>query len=247
MALKGLPASVLAADGPLDGLPVRWIAVVPDSNARFARARSGEVGIDEGFAIATAVAGTPAGRPIVAIVDVPGQAFGIREEAIGLQRSLAAATNAYAIARRSGHAVVALIVGKAISGAFIAHGLQAGWIGAIDAAGTEVHVMSAAAAARVTRMSREDIDRIAGEIPATARDIESFARFGAIDALFSVADAGHPGDAEVAEIARALATAVRDPLLGRREPRERLRARAAEKTRALSRRVRELLADEWDV
>lgn len=244
--IAGFPASVLAADASIDGHAVRAISVVPDPRGRFPRARNGEMGIDEGFGVAAAVGGTPAGSAILAIVDVPGQAFGTREEAVGLQRALAASTNAYIRARRGGHSVLTLVVGKAISGAFLAHGLQGGWIGALDDEGIEVHVMSEPAVARVTRMERADLVRIAREIPATARDIRTFATLGGIDRLFPVSDPNEPSDADVAMVVHALAEVLRDPNLGRRNPRDRLDAPAALHTRALARRVRDELQAQWD-
>ncbi|MGD0966749.1 MAG: biotin-independent malonate decarboxylase subunit gamma [Candidatus Aquilonibacter sp.] len=245
-AVAGLPPSVLAADTSIDGHAVRAIAVVPDPSARFERARNGEMGIDEGFGVAAAVNGTPPGSAILAIVDVPGQAFGIREEAVGLQRALAASTQAYIRARRSGHPVLTLVVGKAISGAFLAHGLQGGWIGALDDAGIEIHVMSEAAVARVTRMERDDLTRVAKEIPATARDIRTFATFGGVDRIFAVSDPNAPSEADIAEVARALADVLRTPEIGCRNPRDRLDVPAALQTRALARRVREELQAQWD-
>jgi malonate decarboxylase gamma subunit len=242
----GLPLTVLAADLDAGGMAVRIIAVVPDLQHRFERARHGELGIDEGFAIAGAVRGAPPGSAILALVDVPGQAFGIREEAIGLQRALAAAADAYARARQGGRPVAALIVGKAISGAFLAHGIQAGWIGALRDPGVEVHVMSAPAAARVTKMSQEQIAQLAQEIPATSREVERFAGFGAIDRLFDVVDPSSPTDAEFAAVADAVFEALRDGTLGLRAPRERLDAPQAVHTRALARLVRERIDAQWD-
>jgi len=210
---------------------------VPDANARFPLARRGEVGIDEGFGLARAVRGTPEGSAILAVVDVPGQAFGTREEAVGLQRALAASAQAYVQARRGGHPVFAIVVGKAISGAFLAHGLQAGWIAAIDDPAIEVHVMGKAAVARVTRMEPEAIARLAHAIPATARDIRTFAGFGAIDRLL-------PDDPQA--VRAALSEALRNPSVGLRDPIERLTTPGAEQTRALGRRVRMQLAAQWD-
>lgn len=244
--VEGLPPSVLAADATIDGHAVRVVAVVPDPNGRFPLARDGNLGIDEGFGLARAVGGTPKNSAILAIVDVPGQAFGTREEAVGLQRALAASANAYIRARRGGHPVYALVVGKAISGAFLAHGLQAGWIGALDDPYLEVHVMSEAAVARVTRMEREDLARVAREVPATARDIRSFATFGAIDRLFEVGDPEAPSAADEQIVTHALAEALRTPELGLRNPRERLDRSAALETRAIARRVREELQAQWD-
>ena len=242
----GLPPSVLAADTSIDGHPVRVVAVVPDPNGRFERARNGEMGIDEGFGVAAAVSATPAGSAILVIVDVPGQAFGIREEAVGLQRALAASAQAYVRARRGGHPVLTLVVGKAISGAFLAHGLQGGWVGALDDRAIEIHVMSEPAVARVTRMEREDLARVAKEIPATARDIRTFATFGAVDRIFAVGDPDAPSDADLDEVVRTLAGVLQTPKLGVRNPLDRLGAADAMQTRALARRVREELQAQWD-
>jgi len=242
----GLPPSVLVADTAIGGRAVRAIAVVPDPNGRFPRARAGEMGVDEGFGVAAAVNATPSGSAILGIVDVPGQAFGTREEAVGLQRALAASTDAYIRARRAGHPVLALVVGKAISGAFLSHGLQAGWIGALDDPGIEIHVMSEPAVARVTRMERDDLVRVAREVPATARDIRTFATLGAIDRLFSVSDPERPSATDVEGVMHTLAEALRDPRLGLRNPYERLDTPDALRTRGLARRVREELRAQWD-
>ena len=239
-----MPPSVRVADRTIVGDQMRFIAVVPDAENRFARARSGELGIDEGLALARAVEDAPGA--VVAIVDVPGQAFGLREEMLGIHRALAAAVDAYARKRRAGHVVLALVVGRAISGAFLAHGLQANWIGALRDPGVEVHVMSEASVARVTRMTREEVTRVAGVVPATARDIERFSTLGAIDQLFSVADPAHPNAAEVDTVLAALRAALHDPAVAARTPRARLDADAAQATRALSRDVRARLRAAWD-
>lgn len=243
--VANLPPSVRAADVVMQGHPVRIVAVVPDANARFARARAGEVGIDEGYALARAVREAPERSALLAIVDVPGQAFGVREEAIGLQRALAAAVEAYVERRRAGTQVLALIVGKAISGAFLAHGMQAGWIAALRDPAIEVHVMSEAATARVTRMCADEIARLAGEIPATSRRVEDFARFGAIDALFDVDDPCEPSAAQLDAILTAIGDAL-EARKGTRAPTERLATAQAAQTRALARRVRDAIDAAWD-
>jgi biotin-independent malonate decarboxylase gamma subunit len=231
-------ASVLAADVMFGAQPVRVLTVVPDPQARFVRARGGEFGIDEGYALAAAVDGTPANAAILSVVDVPGQAFGVREEAIGLQRALAASADALIRRRRAGTPIAALIVGRAISGAFLASGIQAGWIGALRDAAVEVHVMSAAAVARVTLMDPQMLERIAAEVPATSRSIEAFASLGAIDELFDVADADAPSPAELDRIRAAIANALASPL-ALRAPRERA-------PRALASRVRERIDAAWE-
>jgi biotin-independent malonate decarboxylase gamma subunit len=237
------PDSLRVVDGSIESEPYRTITIVADPLGRFPRARAGEVGLDEGLALADAVRATERERSIVAIVDLPGQAFGRREEAAGIHLSLAAAADAYATERRSGRQIFALLVGKAISGGFLAHGLQAGWIGALEDPGVEVHVMPAASVARVTRSSPQEVARVATVVPATARDVRTFAEFGAIDELFAVRDAGDPTHAEIATVREAIARA-RAAALGLRAPVERLNAPAAG-TRSLAREVRRRIAEAW--
>ncbi|GAC1444195.1 MAG: biotin-independent malonate decarboxylase subunit gamma [Vulcanimicrobiaceae bacterium] len=241
----GAPPSLCVVDGTIGGDRWRAIAVVPDPAARLPRARAGELGLDEGLALARAVAETPIDAALLAVVDVPGQAFGRREEVAGIHIALGAAVEAYATQRRAGRPIFALVVGKAISGAFLAHGLQAGWIGALDDAGVEVHVMSAASVARVTRTAPADVARLATIVPATARDIASFASFGAIDERFVVADPCVPtaGDA-LARIRAALQNA-RAAGYGTRAPWERVNAVGAGERRH-ARDVRARIAAWWD-
>jgi len=46
------PASVLCADGTVGDEHVRFLAVVPNSEAKFPQAREGELGLEEGWALA---------------------------------------------------------------------------------------------------------------------------------------------------------------------------------------------------
>jgi biotin-independent malonate decarboxylase gamma subunit len=243
-AVPDLPASVIALDGAIEARPYRAIAVVPNAAARFPRARGGEFGLDEGLAVARAVRGAPAEAAILSIVDVPGQAFGRREEAAGLHLSLAAAVEAYIGERRRGRPLFSLIVGRAISGAFLAHGMQGGWLGALRDRGVEVHVMSAPSVARVTRSSDGEVARIATVVPATARDVATFAHFGALDELFDVADPLAPTPQEIERVRAAIGEAHRVGL-GTRAPSSRLETPAAATGRALARNVRRRIDEAW--
>lgn len=245
-------ASVRVHDAAWNGERVRLIGVVPNPSARFPRARAGQFGIEEGWTIAErvheAVDADRGGvaRAIVLVVDVPGQAFGYHEEALALHDSLAAAVGAYATARDAGHPVVALIVGKAISGAFLAHGLQASTLIALDDAGIEVHVMSQSSVARVTRRSEDEVAALAKIVPSTARDIHSFADLGAIERLLKVENAVTPTLADVESTRIALLDAIADLRTGESGIGKRLENDLARKNRALSVRVRQLLEAQWD-
>jgi malonate decarboxylase beta subunit len=248
----GEPASVLCADGAVGGERARFLAVVPDPEARFPRARGGELGLDEGWALARrvreAVAEDGAGnrRALVAVVDVPGQPYGYREELLGLHLALAAAVDAYATARLAGHPVVALVVGQAISGAFLAHGMQAHRILALEDSGVAIQVMSKRSTARVTRRSVDELDEIAEEVPATAYDVVSFARLGALHRLIEGVNADEP-DAEDVEVVRAtLAEAISSARHDRASDLSgRLASPEARQHRGASLRVRQRLAEEW--
>jgi malonate decarboxylase beta subunit len=250
--LDGEPASVLCADGTVGDQRTRFLAVVPNSEAKFPRARGGELGLEEGWALARhvreAVAVDDDGdrRALVAVVDVPGQPYGYREELLGLHLALAAAVDAYATARLAGHPVVALVVGQAISGAFLAHGMQASRILALDDPGVAVQVMSKRSTARITRRSVEELDEIAEEVPATAYDVASFARLGALHRLIEGVDAAEPDAEEVETVRDALAEAISSARHdGSTDLSGRLASPEASRHRGSSLRVRERLAEEW--
>jgi malonate decarboxylase beta subunit len=248
----GEPASVLCADESVRGERARFLSVVPDPEARFPRARSGELGLEEGWALARRVREVVAAddrgdrRALIAIVDVPGQPYGYREELLGLHLALAAAVDAYATARLAGHPVVALVVGQAISGAFLAHGMQANRILALDDSGVAVQVMSKRSTARVTRRSVEELDEIAKEVPATAYDVTSFSRLGALHRLIDGVDAAEPDAEDVETVRDALAEAIASTSHdGSTDLSGRLASPEARQHRDASLRVRKRLAEEW--
>ena len=94
--------------------------------------------------------------------------------------------------------VIGLIVGKAMSGAFLAHGYQANRIIALNDPGVMVHAMGKASAARVTMRSVDDLERLAADVPPMAYDIDSYATLGLLWRLLAVGSADRPSDADVA-------------------------------------------------
>jgi malonate decarboxylase gamma subunit len=243
--------SVCVADAALGGETARFIAVVPDAQNRFPRARGGEVGLDEGWALARHVRATIAEacdgvrRPIIAIVDVSSQAYGRREELLGIHLACAAAADAYASARLAGHPVIALLVGKAMSGAFLAHGYQANRILALDSPEVMVQAMGKQAAARVTRSSVEEMERLGERIAPVAYDIRSYASLGLLHKLIEGIDADAPGRIDVDRVRAALVDAISDARAGASDLACRLTSPAARKTRAASIEVRRRLAEQW--
>jgi len=246
------PASVRVADALLGGERARFIAVVPAPENRFPRARQGQVGLEEGWALARHVRATVAEeperarRPIVAVVDVAGQAYGRREELLGIHLACAAAVDAYATARLAGHPIVALLVGRAMSGAFLAHGYQANRILALDDPGVLVHAMGKAAAARITRRSVAEVEALGAKVLPMSYDVSRYARLGVLSALISGVNADAPGPEDVATVRRMLAAAVADARAGAPDLRNRLTSEAARTTRAASLEVRRRMVEQWN-
>jgi malonate decarboxylase gamma subunit len=242
-------AAVKVCDGQLAGAPARFIAVVPDPANRFPRARSGEVGLVEGWQLAQAVHETIAAdraaankRPIVAIVDVTSQAYGRREEAFGIHQALAGAAAAYAQARLAGHPVIALVVGLAMSGAFLAHGYQANRLIALEDPGVMVHAMGKASAARITLRSVEALETLAQSVPPMAYDIRSYASLGLLWKLLMPSSASDPTAGDVALVRATLEAALADIAGGEPD----LASRFGGAHRAASQRVRQLLLEQWE-
>jgi malonate decarboxylase gamma subunit len=245
----GYPASLRVVDGTLQGQPARFIAVIKDPEHRFPRVRNGEVGLLEGWSIARAVSeildadrNAAVKRPIVAVIDVPSQAYGRREEAFGIHQALAGAAGAYAKARQAGHPVIGLIVGKAMSGGFLAHGYQANRLIALDDGEVMVHAMGKASAARITLRTVEDLEAFAAKVPPMAYDIGNYATLGLLWTLLRVDDADAPQSAETARVTHALEEALDDI---RQKPRD-LSGRLNNGNRKASLEVRNRLRALWD-
>jgi len=241
--------SLLVADTSLAGWPARYITVVPDRHNPFPRARSGEVGLREGWALASAVQDAMQAdqaqdkkRAIIAIIDTPGQAYGRREEAFGIHQALAAAAGAYARARLAGHPVIGLIVGKAMSGAFLAHGYQANRLLALDDSGVMVHAMGKEAAARITLRTVAELEALAASIPPMAYDIGSYASLGLLWRLLPVRNADQPLPEDVQMVRATLEEALLDIQASMDCS---LVQRLQGPHRQASRRVRTLLREQW--
>src|SRR5690606_15743209 len=179
---------------------------------------------------------------IIAVVDVPSHAYGRCEEALGIHQALAGAVSAYAQARLAGHPVIGLIVGKAMSGAFLAHGYQANRLIALRDPGVQVHAMGKQSAARVTLRSVEAVEALAARFPPMAYDVENYASLGLLWRCLPVADAEQPSAPDVALVAEALAEAVIDV---RQDPDRGLSERTSSRHRQATALVRSMLREQW--
>ena len=176
--LKGREVTVIANDAA---------AVNPRFNVVYA----GVIGMEEAYKMAIAVyktieacAGTAEKRPLILLVDSPGNGPGKYEEIAGMNKATGAYQLALTEARQNGHPVIAMIIGRAISGAFLCHGLQADHILALPAAfGTMIHVMPITSIARITKLDREFLEELAKSNPVFASGAEYFYRLGGLEEI----------------------------------------------------------------
>jgi malonate decarboxylase beta subunit len=241
--------SVLRAD--TDG--TTYLAVVPDPHNPFYRARQGQVGFTECAALARQFreiavddANRAERRAIVAVVDLPSQAYGRIEEMTGLHQAIAAVVDATEAARVAGHPIVALVVGQALSGGFLAHGLQASQILALDDPGVVIHAMHRQAAAHITLRTVAQLDELGKTIPPLSYDVRVWATLGFCDSLLKVGSAESPTHDDVQTVAQAISGAVARARSGPADLSNRLESADARKNRKASRAVRDTLSRQWN-
>ena len=243
--------SVMVADKTLENERVRFLAIVPDPDNRFPCARQGQVGLQEGWSLAKqvrdAIKADENGekRAIIAIVDVPSQAYGRREELLGIFLAAAAATDAYVSARLAGHPVISLLVGHAISGGFLTHGAQANRLLAFNDSGVMVHAMAKNAAARVTRRTVEELDKLAETVIPMSYKIEDYAKLGTLYKLIDGVNVDSPEPKQVDQVRADLLAAIAEARSGQRDLSNRLQSQGAQKNRSATLVVRQRLAAEW--
>ncbi len=207
--------TVLAADVEKNGQICRYISIVPDAENRFPRVRKGEVGMMEGWTVAQIVRDavlqdehSEVKRPIIAVIDVPSQAYGYKEEMVGISLALAASADAYATARLAGHPVIGVIVGNAISGGFLAHGLQSNRLIALDDDKINIQAMSKASAARITKRTIAELEEATKKVPAMAYDVRSYSTLGPLYRLLSGIQADDPQSGDVATVEQTISEAI---------------------------------------
>ena len=255
--MPGDPPSVLVGDAPIGHDSARFLCVVPDHNSRFPCARHGEVGLEQAYTLAARIreivgrdelplirGASDNKRPIIAIVDVKSQAYGRREEIAGIHLAAAAAADAYAGARFSGHPVITLIVGQAISGGFLTHGYQANRLLAFDDEGVLIHAMHKEPAARITRRTVAQLESLAKTVTPLSYDVRDYGKLRLLYKLLHVSNPENPSPEEVSLVRKAIAEAIADARKGPTDLRNRLDA--AQTARKASRLIRARLEEQWN-
>ncbi len=159
-------------------------------NDRFPVVFGGVIGLEEAYKMATAVYRTIEAdkdkplaekRPLVLIVDTPGNGPGKMEEIAGMNKATGSYQLALAQARKTGNPIIAMVIGRAISGAFLCHGLQADEILALSTDfGTMIHVMPITSISRITKMDIERLEELSKVTPVFAPGVNFFYNLGGV-------------------------------------------------------------------
>lgn len=229
-----------------------YVAIVPDADNDFPRVRNGEVGLQEGFAVASVINKVVAEdkdkdvkRPIILIADVPSQAYGYQEELIGIHVALGSSAAAYAKARQAGHPVIDFIPGDAVSGGFLAHGLQSNRMIALDDDSITIQAMSKASAARITQRTIVELEEATKHVPAMAYDIDNYEKLGALYKLVKGIGSWEATGENVAKINQIIDGAI-DGLNGDRTLHFRYETPIAKESgRKATLKVRKLVDEQW--
>jgi biotin-independent malonate decarboxylase gamma subunit len=213
-AVLGTP-SVLSSEVALGDTKALALGIVRDPESSLPRAANGELGLQQAWALAARLRqfvaesdGCMERPPILAVVDTPGQAFGRVEEQRGLSVACAAVIDAYAAARRAGHPVLTLIVGRAISGSYLAHGAQSDRVLALAGDDVLMHVMSRQSIARITRRTTAEIAELTASVLPMSYAIRDAWRLGLVDNLIEGVSVAEPSAADVEMVRSELTTAL---------------------------------------
>jgi malonate decarboxylase gamma subunit len=168
-------------------------------NPKFPVVYAGIIGMEEGYKMALAVYNSIKAdndkppvkkRPLLLIVDTPGNGPGKQEEIFGMNKATGAYQLALAEARKAGHPIVAMVVGRAISGAFLCHGLQADHILTLSSKfSTQIHVMPITSISRITKLDIEWLQELAKSNPVFAAGPDFFFKLGGVEEIIESIDA----------------------------------------------------------
>ena len=166
---------LLAGSGRVDN---ETVAVVGTTNHAY-------IGVELALQLAAkvlAVVREHPGRALLLLVDTRGQRLSRRDELLGINGYLAHFAECLELARRRGHRLISLVYAEAVSGGFLAGGMQADAICALPAA--EVQVMNLPPMARVTRIPLERLEELSRHSPIFAPGVENFFRLGGIHEIW---------------------------------------------------------------
>ena len=108
-----------------------------------------------------------------------------------------------------------------------------------------VHAMAKNAAARVTRRTVEELDKLAETVIPMSYKIEDYAKLGTLYKLIDGVNVDSPQPKQVDQVRADLLAAIADARSGQRDLSNRLQSQGAHTNRSATLVVRQRLAAEW--
>lgn len=162
-------------------------------NPRFRVVFNGVMGMEECYKFSQAIYATIEAdegkpleekRPVILLIDTPGNSPGKVEEIVGMTKATASYQFALEDARHAGHPVIGMIIGRAISGAFLCHGLLSDRIISLPKDyGTIVHVMPTTSIAVITKIPLERLNELVKTNPVFASGAEFVFKLGTLNEI----------------------------------------------------------------
>lgn len=121
------------------------------------------VGFDVAVELARAVRQCQDAGVIVFLIDSRGQKLSRRDESLGLFAAMANLAESIDAAKRRGVTVLGVVYGQAVSGGFLATGLMAHKLFAMQ--GAQLSVMNRPAMARITKLPEIELEQLATTSP----------------------------------------------------------------------------------
>lgn len=121
-------------------------------------------------------------QPIIMLVDNQGQRMALGEELLVLPEYIGHLLQCQQLARNQGYPLIAIVYGNSVAGGFLAFGLGADRVVAIEGASTSV--MKLEAIARVTKVPLKQLEERAATSPIFAPGCNSFYKLGGLHAIW---------------------------------------------------------------
>lgn len=121
-------------------------------------------------------------RLVLLLVDTTGQRLRRRDEILGIQQYMAHLAQCIESARRSGHKIIALVYGQALSGGFVSSGMMADACYALPS--SIIRVMDLSAMAHIIKIPQETLAGLAQTHPVFAPGPENYQCMGGVNEIW---------------------------------------------------------------
>jgi len=146
-----------------------------------------DFGIDEAMEMAhhvLEIVQTNNRYPILLLTNVIGQKLSMRDEWLGMYAYFAHLLKCLHLARKNGNKIISLVYNQAIGGSFIAFGMMADRIYALQ--NTELAVMWLEGMAKVTKIDVALLRKISESSPVFAPGVENFKKLGGLHEVLPI-------------------------------------------------------------